>query len=132
MIQRPSEFTATMKLLFTWPSGFRSAISSALGSVAGACVGAVVVAAMLAEPDAAAAARAATGNSRALSEPNCSRWASGCSISPESSKSSGYVEPEPGLDDIASGGITARGGPSARSVADNSDPSATIVVIAPL
>src|SRR5580658_4693169 len=98
MIQRPSEFTATMKLLFTWPSGFRSAMSSAPGNVAGACAGAVAVAVTLVDPDAAAAARAATGNSRALSEPNCNLWTSGCSISPDSSKSSGYVEPEPGLD----------------------------------
>ena len=33
MIHSPSPFTATMKLAFTCPSGFRSAISSALGSV---------------------------------------------------------------------------------------------------
>src|ERR1700691_4927193 len=101
MIHNPSPFTATMKLLLTWPKGFRSAMSSTLGSAAG------VSAARKPSPATAAVqACAPAEKSRAPIAWNCSHREISRSGAPVHSNPAAAPAPSP-----KEVGITPRGGP---------------------
>src|SRR5271156_4777124 len=101
MIHNPSPFTATMKLLFTWPRGFRSAMSSTLGSAPGASV--------VLMPSPTAGTTYSCGPSEKSLAPvgsNCNRCEIGRSGAPLNSKPSAAPTTSPN-----EAGIIARGGP---------------------
>ena len=105
-IHRPSPFTATMKLEFTWPSGFRSAICSGCGSVAGAS--ALAAARFPAQVDAVETCAGAAAVPNALPAPKGIRCSTGCIGAFERPNPPSEPTPEPSpMSSI--GGITGRG-----------------------
>src|SRR5271154_607342 len=101
MIHKPSPFTATMKLLFTWPRGFRSAMSSTLGSAPG-----VSAARMLSAATAAPDSCGPSEKSLAPVGSNCNRCEIGRSGAPLNSNPSAAAATSP-----KEAGMIARGGP---------------------
>src|SRR5271168_4176886 len=101
MIHNPSPFTATMKLLFTWPRGFRSAMSSTLGSAPG--VSAVLtLSPTIGGPDSCGPSE----KSLAPVGSNCNRCEIGRSGAPLNSNPSAAPATSP-----KEAGMIARGGP---------------------